>query len=187
MLFNYFKSNSTLCTVTGKSSEKVVFARASKNAANDYRFNNVFKGLLQPNTSLAIGDIINDGLNSFILTAKYSSNNNDIECRLLKCNCTVNIVKIEGVYVSGTKTGDKETSLYTSKPANQQQISANLKLIDPGLLSDTVRKFTLPVLTINLNDRIKIASECFQITAIDSVTTPGILIIQTKVDIRKTT
>jgi hypothetical protein len=178
-MFDFFNGQKTLVTIDGKQGEGIVFTRAGRSTTR-FALNNVYKGLLQEDTQLVDGDIVNDGENKFFVVASRKSYRSN-QAQLYKANCTVNIARLAKNYVNGTLVGMTDTVVVNDVPALQETVTANMKVFDAGLLPNTVKKLLVPKVAVQLQDTVKIGSESFQVEAINDTDYPGLLYLQCSV------
>lgn len=183
---DFFQDRKQLAQVQNKSDEYIVLKRASRSTTR-FAENNIYEALLQENTSIVNGDIIEVNNNSYFVVARRDSVFAK-SARLYKINCTVTIVRLVKEFINGNFTGKYiEQSLYTDIPSLYQDVNGKMQLLEPGLLSTTTRKFIIPKLTnVQLLDMIKFNNENMQIDVINQTEFDGLYTIQCQPDKRVT-
>ena len=171
--------------IKDKGTESVSISRTSRSSTAS-SINNISNALLQDNSVITNGDYLEIGTDGYLVTAKRTSVINTV-CRLHKVNCTVSIVRLKEVFISGQATGKySEVILYENIGASYVDVTAQTRLYDPGILPKSTRKFILPKLTgLKLLDRIKFGSDNCSIEDINLTNNENLLTIQTSVDMRK--
>ncbi len=172
-----------LCTISGKNSEYIVFTRIGKTTsvwANNYEY----KGLLNDNTALEPGDLVSVGTDKY-LTKYVRDTYFSKQAQLALTNAVVNVVRPTKQFVGGSFTGYTEVSVESSVPALQETITGKMQMLEPGLLSTTVKRFLMQDIGIVLLDRIKLGSENYQVDVFDNTSFPGLISVQCSVDKRK--
>jgi hypothetical protein len=116
--------------------------------------------------------------------AKRDSDNVD-RAEFYKSNCVVDVVTLAKHYTNATFDFYSEVALHTDSYCVFEDISANMKMYDPGLLSTTTRKFLLPMYSnVGLLDRVKFNGENMQIDQINLSDFSGFLYVQCSPDKR---
>lgn len=170
---NYFANQKELFDVVGKGQEYVVLNRASRTSAL-FSMNNIFKGLLQENSLIATGDTLigADGSNYFVVAKRIAYRAAVAE--LYKTNCRVGIYRTGKQFINGTLAGYAEEAMCEDIMVVQQTINANMKMLDPGLLPNTVKRFVIPKnYMIAAMDRVKLDGVEYQIDSIDTSSYEG--------------
>lgn len=173
--------------VKDKGTEYVSISRVSKSITTK-TINSTSNVLLQDNSIITNGDLLEINGDSYFVTAKRESIVNTV-CQLQKVNCSISIVRLEKQYSpTGAFTGKYvEQLLYSDVPALYTDVSARMILLDPGMLASTTREFILPKLAgIQLLDRIKLGTDIGQIDSINSTKYENLWTIQTSIDKRGT-
>ena len=175
----FFGSRAVECTVAGKDNEKIVFKRVSK-SYGAYLENYVYSGLLQDDTKLVNGDVVENDGKTFFLVARRSSFFSEIG-KLIRCNAVCSLIRKVKQYSGHDFIGYKDESTEGVK-CNYRSISGKMSLYDPGLLPTTTLKLIIPKLTVQLHDRVKLNEKVYCIDYIDDVTNDGVLTLQCSPD-----
>lgn len=173
---------------TGKPNELIVATRRGR-SVDPKIMNDRKTAALCDTTALANGDLVKNLSTSteYFITGLQKSTSGAVQAQLQRVNCTVSIVRLTQVFVSGQATGKyTEVVLYDAVGASYVDVTAQMKLYDSGLLSTSTRKFILPKLTgLKLLDRIKFGSDNCKIDDINYTNNENLLTIQTSPDIAR--
>lgn len=180
-MIEFFSDRAEECQVVGKPNETIVFKRVSKGNSKQYQ-NNYFGILLQDNTVITNGDQIirPDGSNYFVVARRDGAYSLIGQC--YKINASVSIGQITG----NQNTKYTYTETHSNIIAIQKEISGAMKLYDSGLLDKTVKTFVIPIIDIELNNRLIVDGLNYQIDSIDKTTYENLLYIQVSNDKRVT-
>lgn len=200
-LYDYFRSRAVTCDVHNKLTEKIIIGQASRSEA-DWKFNNTVKCLFPPNTACVVGDMITANGSNFFITAMYRSADSTIEGKMIRSNASIDIYRPTEVYnEAGTLTGHTDIAIVTNEPTIYEAVTGKMQQYDAGLLSTTIAKFYLPFpgvyvdsfvsfttitgQVVELLDRIKLNNVNYCIDAINTASTPGMVLLQCSQDKRK--
>jgi hypothetical protein len=184
-IFNYFNASKIQGTIIGKPAEYFVLSRVGKGSSHN-QLQNQFKAMLQDDTQVTNGDIVTIAGETYFVVAKRTTANNSTMCHLYKCNCIVDIVRIQKHYTGSNYDYDMEVPLFTGKPSFYEDITGKMQLFEIGLLATSTRRFLLPNIALKLLDRIKFNNEKMQVDAINTSSYPGLLMVQCSLDKRVT-
>lgn len=186
----FFSDRAELCTVKGKDSEKIVFKRASKSYGS-YLENFMFSALLDDETKLVNGDIVNrpkDG-KTYYMVARRKGSFSEIG-KLVQCNCNITITR-HGKKYDGNEFVGYEDQVIEVVDSSYKEVSGKMKLYDAGLLPKTTITFIVPIGDIQLKDRViftdqfekdKEQATRYVIDRIDLTTNDGFYTLQCSID-----
>ena len=200
-LYDYFRSRAMTCDVHNKSAEKIIIGQASRSEA-DWKFNNTVKCLFPPNTACVVGDMVTANGSNFFITAMYKSADSTIEGKMIRSNASIDIVRPTEQYNdAGSMIGYTEVAIVTGEPTVYEAVTGKMQQFDAGLLSGTIAKFYLPFPgvyvdsfvsfttvygnVVQLLDRIKLNNVNYCIDAMNTASTPGMVLLQCSQDKRK--
>lgn len=185
-MFKDFVHRHSLCTVNGLA-DKVILSRETK-ATTILGKEYVYNGLFSPNSTVEQGDIIQNDMTFFVQTLRFTTMK-DKYCSLIKTNVTIEVQRYMQEYDANDNPKGKPEFVPVAAEVIgfAQQVSAQLKQEDPGLLPTTslvlllqanvdVREPSDPALVSP--DRIVIAGKKYQVDVVDLIKYPNLLHIQ---------
>lgn len=179
-----FNAQLTLCTISGKADEEIAFIRGGR-STGQFALNYFFAGLLQDDTAITPGDVVNDGTDNYLIVSVQHSIR-AVKAFLYKTNASVQISDLTTKFVNNKPSGYyTETITLSGVPAVHDTVSAQLKLYDPGLLPSTVKRVLITnSYPAKILDRITIGTGHYQVDAVDDTKSPGLLWLQCSLDKR---
>jgi len=182
MLQEFVPNRKKLSVCTGLTDEYVVLKKNSR-STNRFNQNNIFDAILQSDTQYINGSMLTiEEQKYFVVSRRNSVLSNTAQ--LYKVNSNVSIVSLAKHYTSGNFDYYTSTVISSSTPAMYKDITAKMQQFDLGLRSDTVKKFILPIASINLLNRINFEGKHYQINSIDITEYEGLLSVQCSEDTR---
>lgn len=185
----FFTDRAELCSVKGKSSEKIVFKRASKSYGS-YLENYMFSALLDDNTKLDNGDIVVRPADkkTYYLVARRHGSFSEIG-KFVQCNCNITIVR-HGKKYEGNEFVGYEDRVVATVDSSYKEVSGKMKLYDSGLLPKTSITFIVPIGDVQLKDRVYFTeqypptddSKGYIVDRIDLTTNAGFYTLQCSID-----
>lgn len=183
----------------GTSIEAVALVgRASKQFNNTVSLESHRKAQLLPSTKCDSGYLLTNKVTGekHVCVSTYNEVLDNkvavIVTHMLKCNGNVNVS-------SETSTADGKGNIkkvFTQKhkdvPVYAQKVTAELRLLDPGLLPDVSYVIYSPPINVELMDNVDIFIPelstpvgSFKVAAVDKVVYPGAVMVQLKTETRK--
>lgn len=186
-VFEMYRDRALEYSVPTKTNEPIFTTRKGRGTSVS-SVNNDKTGLMQDNTLFTNGDLcteVSTGDTYYIIAQQSSTD--ATRCLLKKTNAVIDIVRVTKHYTA-TKVNDYdyEVPLHTSIPCFYEEISGRMMQYDAGLKATSTRRFLVPVLNFKLLDRIKINGNNAQIDVINESSYPGLLQVQTSIDLRNT-
>lgn len=180
-MFNQFR---TKCSVKNKEDEYVLFTRIGRGTKR-FTVNNTFWGLLKSGSAFSTGDVVIDpDKNTYFLVAKAESYRAE-KAELYKTNCTVKITRLVDQYDGYEVIGKEEEVVSEEALGVYEQVSANMKLYDLGLLKTTSMRVLMPMdVTIKLLDRLYLGADPYQVDDVNTSSFPSFYYLQLSVDTR---
>lgn len=153
-------------------------------ANNDFAHTHKFKGLLQANTILSVGDLVKVGTDNFLVMAlRKIVFMNTNQANMWLCDSECSIYRLENVYSGNIKTGVQEIPIKENIPCLYKDTNGRIKIYDAGLLESTIKVVYLQALDVQLTDRLVLNGQNYQINSIDR-TINNIMAIQLAEDKR---
>ncbi|MGC5773618.1 hypothetical protein [Paenibacillus pabuli] len=185
-MFYEFSHRHTACTVD-ESEESVILSRETK-ATTVMGKEYVYNGLFSPDSLVERGSLVRTD-DSFLVQTLRNTVDTDKYCSLIKTNVTIEVQRYMQEYDANDNPKGKPEFVPVAAEVIgfAQQVSAQLKQEDPGLLSTTslvlllqtnvdVREPSDPALVSP--DRIVIAGKKYQVDVVDRIKYPNLLHIQ---------
>lgn len=182
-IVGYFNDRKSKGTIEGKRDEYFVLSRVGKGSSH-FQLSNMFKAYLQNDTQAVDGDIVTIGSDAYFVVALRRSATGTVLCQLYKTNAVVDIVRIQRHYTNKMHDYDEEIPLYSNQVSMYEDINGKMQMYDIGLKSTSTRRFMLPILDIELLDRIKLNGELMQVDVINTSAFSGLISVQTSADTR---
>ncbi|WP_339309799.1 hypothetical protein NZ043_27785 [Paenibacillus sp. FSL k6-2145] len=185
-MFYEFSHRHTACTVDEKE-ESVILSRETK-ATTVMGKEYVYNGLFSPDSLVERGSLVRTD-DSFLVQTLRNTVDTDKYCSLIKTNVTIEVQRYMQEYDANDNPKGKPEFVPVAAEVIgfAQQVSAQLKQEDPGLLPTTslvllsqtnvdVREPSDPALVSP--DRIVIAGKKYQVDVVDLIKYPNLLHIQ---------
>ena len=170
--------------IDGKQSEKAFIVRRGRSTKSTV-INDEKKMLLNLASNLRCGDKFTraDGTSWYVVARQ--SNGACVECQARRINSTIGIYAMENIYDSLELVGCKEIEVADNVSAYYKDVSANMQILDAGLLKDTV-KIILIRDTEDIKElyRVKLNGADYQVDNIDTGRYENMYYVQLSEDTR---
>jgi hypothetical protein len=177
------------------SNTVAIVGRSMKSQANLILLENVKEGIFQMEFDVDSGYVVLDSkLNdTYVVSGMHKDATNQRYptkvCALMQCNSTLSI-KSQGLVADergNLKNGFTDT--FSNVPCYLDQIKAELRQYDAGILPETEYRGYLPALPIKETDQVTITvrghDEQFKVLSKDYLTYPNMVVLQLRRDVRK--
>lgn len=138
-------------------------------------------------TDIKNGDIVTRNMNGerlLIIAKQFSADCTQFQGK--RVNAEVTVSRIVDVFQNHKKVGTKAEVVATGVPVFYQDISANMKMYDAGLLPKTVKKIIMQDDTpVDILDRIVLNGRNYQVDNVDSAKYVNLFEVQVSEDTRK--
>ena len=183
-MFNRFKKS---VHIAGKHDEKVVLVRQGRSATSNFKNNFVYTALLQENTQLVNGDLVemmHYDLPTFFLVVSVRKTDNSVQATFYKCNGLAFIFRPKDVWDENDNIVGTEFVRVACVHVNHMIINDYMRLLEPGVLPAVTKEFRMQKCDVKLLDRIVIDGDKYVVDAIDNTKFDGLLAVQTSIDNR---
>ena len=137
-------------------------------------------------TDIKNGDIVlrvSSGERLLIIAMQYSAD--CVQFQGKRVNASVEIARIVDVFENHKKVGTRADVVASNVPVFFQDISANMKMYDAGLLPKTVKKIIMPDDTPVVNlDRLVLNGKNYEVVNVDSAKYVNLFEVQVSEDTR---
>lgn len=183
-MFNRFKKRAR---IRGKPDEMIVMTRQGRSVVSNFKNNFVFTALLQENTRIRNGDLIEitaDGYPVYYLVVSVRKGDLSMQATLYRCNGHALILRPREVFDRHDNLVETKLDRVACVYVNHMIINDFMRLIEGGALPTSTKEFRMQKCDVKLLDRIVLDGEKFVVDAIDNTKFDGLLAVQTSVDNR---
>ena len=183
-MFNRFKK---VVHIRGKPDEKVVVTRQGRSVTSNFKNNFVYTALLQENTRIENGDLLEMTLfdkPAFFLVVSVRKADASVQATFYLCNGLAFIYRPTEVYDENDNLTGHELRRVASVHVNHTIVNDYMRLLAPGVLPTTTKEFRMQKCDVRLLDRIVVDGDKFVVDAIDNTKFDGLLAVQTSIDNR---
>ena len=183
-LFNRFKK---VIHIRDKPDEKAVLTRQGRSVTSNFKNNFVYTALLQENTRIVNGDLVEMMLYdkpSFFLVVSVRKTDDSVQATFYQCNGLAFIFRPEDIYDANDNIVSHELRRVACVHVNHMIINDYMRLLAPGVLPSVTKEFRMQKCDVRLLDRIVIDGDKFIVDAVDNTKFDGLLAVQTSIDNR---
>lgn len=183
MMFSYFNMSKQPIKIQGKKGEYIVLTRQNNSSSSNFKFNYVFKGLLQEDSALENGDVFTDshGVKHMVVACRRTLV--CYQCTVYRQNADIMIQRLVKEYAGNVVKGTRVVDI-GKMPTLHTTINGTMRLLDSGLLPTTTKQFIVPKCDIRLLDRILLDGVRYQVDMIDETKFAGVYAVQVSIDKR---